>query len=62
MVEWEDSVPAKKYPQWVNGKPMSCNYMSFLKFSVFTITHLFFTEFVQKACIAIKDGMKFNCN
>jgi hypothetical protein len=57
MVEWENSVPVNKYPQQVNGKTMSRNYKSFLKFSAFTITHLFFIEFVQKAYI----GMKFNC-
>jgi hypothetical protein len=61
MVEWENIVPVNKYPQRVNGKTMPRNYKSFLKFSAFTITHLFFTEFVQKACIGIKDGMKFNC-
>jgi len=62
MVEWKNSVPVNKYPQQLNGKRMSHNYMPFLKFYAFTITHLFFTEFVQNACIGIKDGVKFNCS
>jgi len=62
MVEWENSFTVNKYLQQLNGKTMSHKYMSFFKFSAFTITHLFFIEFVQKACIGIRDGVKFNCS
>jgi len=47
MSEEENTVPGIKYPQWCNGKTLSRNAMSRLKFSAFIITHIFFTFFVK---------------
>jgi hypothetical protein len=44
----------------MKGKTVSCSATTFLNFCVFLNEHLFLTLFVQKACIIIKDHLKFN--
>jgi hypothetical protein len=41
MAERENAVPVIKCLQWLNGKTLSSNAMSFLKFSAFIITPFF---------------------
>jgi hypothetical protein len=49
-----------KYPHGRMGKTLSLNDTLFLKLSASIITHLFFTVLVEKACVGMKDCVKFH--
>jgi hypothetical protein len=46
----------------MKGKTVSCSATTFLNFCVFLNAGFFFTLFVQKACVSIKDHLKVNAS